>query len=219
MTLFTLMGLMKSLSALGALIPNLSSSMATCVALTSALLVAACVPPAEPETEVQEPEPEKEGAIPWAPGEAPGSAEATTREAPPEPKAEENAPVYYEEDGVKQASSGPSCTGKAPPALRASVDVRAGETKSCSEKIPSAQVGAQGDMKVSVRVARTGQVESVEILSDTLNISEVATCVKETLEKPFTDARPRGGCTVFLLPLHFESAEVEAVDEPDPAGE
>jgi hypothetical protein len=83
-----------------------------------------------------------------------------------EPKKAEPIAVYYEEDGVQQATSGPVCCGKAPPALRASIDVRAQETKDCSAKIPVEKAGANGDMKVSVRIARTGQVESVEILSE-----------------------------------------------------
>jgi len=73
-------------------------------------------------------------------------------------------------------------------------------------------------MKASVRVTRTGQVASVEILSDSLGVPEVTSCVKEMLSNPFTDTPPRGGCTVFVLPLHFESAPVEA-SEADVEGE
>lgn len=183
--------------------------------LETALLVCACVPPASPKSEVQEPAPAPEGAIPWAPGEEPSSAEATTRDVAAEPKQEAPAPVYYEEDGVQETGSGPVCSGKAPPALRALVDARAQETKDCSQKIPLHRAGAGGDMKASVRVTRAGQVESVEILSDSLGVPEVTSCVKEMLGKPFTAAPPRGGCTVFVLPLHFESAPVDASEAPD----
>lgn len=215
----SLMRTMNASTARGVLFSILQPSRAPHVGLMAALLLPACVPPREPTTEVEEPEPREEGAIPWAAGEAPASAEETTREAPPEPKEEQIAPDHYEEDGVEETRAGAACTGKASPALRASLDGRVAETKSCSEKIPANKVGRAGDIKVSLRVARTGQVDSVEVLSDTLNVPEVAQCVQQTLGAPFTDAPPRGGCAVFVLPLHFESAEVVEEAGEGAAGE
>lgn len=196
-------------------IPTLCHRVSAVLALGATLLATGCVPLAAPKTEEQEVTSRPEGAIPWADGEAPVSAEATTRDVAAEPEQEEPATVYYEEDGVQETGSGLVCSGKAPPALRALVDVRAQETKDCSQKIPLEKAGVGGDMKASVRVTRTGQVESVEILSDSLGVPEVASCVKEILRKPFTEAQPRGGCTVFVLPLHFESSPVEASEAPD----
>jgi hypothetical protein len=211
------MHIMKAPTVLSVLLSLLRPSRASCVALAMAVLIPACVPPRQTTATVNEPEPEpeSEGAIPWAPGEAPKSAEETTREAPPEPEEEPIGPVHYEEDGIEETHAGAACTGKAPPALRALLDVRVMETKSCSAKIPAERAGANGDIKVNVRIARTGQVDSVEILSDTLNVPDVAHCVKEVLGAPFTEARPRGGCAVFVLPLHFESAKVQEAQEAE----
>lgn len=179
--------------------------------IAASAILSACVPPALSPAEAKEPEPVAQGAIPWAEGETPSTAQATTRDVAPEPKEEEPTPMFYEDDGVKETSAGPVCSGKAPPALRASVDVRAHDTKDCSEKIPVGKAGASGDMKVSLRVAQSGQVEVVEILTDSLGVPEVTSCVKELFQKTF-EVRPRGGCTIFLLPLHFESAAVEETE-------
>ncbi len=175
----------------------------------------ACAPQSEPAAPVQEPEPIDDGAIPWAPGEEPESTEETTREIEPLPEADDaTPPSHYEDDGVHE-SGAQRCTGKAPPALRALVNERARETGACSKEIPEQRAGAGGDMKVSLKIDTTGAVRSVEFLSDTLQIPAVSQCVDETLKKPFVEAKPRGGCALFVLPLRFESEKVEEPADPE----
>lgn len=187
-----------------------AGSWSQCVTVVLGIACAlGCVPP-EPPPETPPSEPDDPGdGIPWAPGEAPSNASSTTREVTPEPKQEESKHAYYEDDGVSQTSGGPLCTGKATPALRAAVDARTLEVKSCGEKIPVSRGGAQGDLKVNLKVGSDGRVTSVEVLSDSLAIPEVTSCVKEMLQVPFSNAPPRGGCAVFVIPVHFESEKVE----------
>lgn len=177
-----------------------------------------CMPP--PPTEAPPPaaEPPSEGAIPWAPGEEPTSAEATTREVPPEPS--EPAPLPVDDptdvDGVTQASGGPVCTGKTPPSLRATVQGRASKTSACADLIPEARAGAKGRLEFSLRVEASGEVSNFELRSDTLGVVEVRACVEEIFRKPFTETPPLGGCAVFVVPVEMESelAPAEAPQSP-----
>src|SRR5690606_27618469 len=182
-------------------------------------LLQACVPPEPaPETPPSEPEEPHDSGIPWAPGESPSDASSTTREVTPEPQEQESKYAYYKDDGISQTGSGPACTGKAPPALRASVDARTFEVKSCGDKIPVSRGGARGDIKVNLKVGTDGGVLSVDVLSDSLSVPEVTACVAETLKKPFSDAPPRGGCAVFVIPIHFDSEKVEPAPVEGDAG-
>lgn len=207
------LSLMRPMTQLSPRVRRRSPWLSLAIVSVSWLAFVACVPPTESGAPIQEPEPVDDGGIPWAPGEAPENPDDTTREVEsgPEP-VKAPPPGRYEEDGVHEASAA-RCTGKATPALRSLVDVRAQETAACSAKIPQSEAGASGDMKISLKIGTTGEVKAVEVLSDTLKLPEVLACVEETLKKSFTEAKPRGGCALFVLPLHFESEKV--VEETD----
>jgi hypothetical protein len=189
---------------------------------TSTFFLFACVPPAEPESppEKAEPEPAQDGAIPWAPGEAPSDPSASAREVIELNEPQEPSDDRLEEDGIKQVGASPVCTGKAPPSLRAAVQVRSSDTRACYSSLPSEKAGAKGDLKFTLRVGPSGEVEHLELLSDTLGVSEVTKCAENSLKKSFSETPPRGGCTTFVIPIHFESQTVPAESEaPDGAPE
>jgi hypothetical protein len=138
---------------------------------------------------------------------------ATAREVEPEPTREQPPAEYYKEDGIEQSPEGPHCTGKATPALRVEIDLREKATRACYDLVSPERAGASGDINVTVRVSKTGQVAAAEATVDTLGVPAVTNCVLETLKKPFTDTPPRGGCAVFVIPLHLVSEAPPAESE------
>ncbi len=167
-------------------------------------MIPACVPPASSESpEGSAPAPRSsEGGIPWAPGEEPGSPEQSAREIPDQEPREAEAISAGKEDGVLVEGSSGACSGKAPPALRAEVDVRATETRACYDRMPAAKQGASGEVRVNLRVKENGSAEVVKVLADSLKVPAVSSCIIERLEKPFQEA-PLGGCVGFVIPLQL----------------
>lgn len=185
------------------------------------LFLFACAPPPAPAGSQAEakPEPVQEGAIPWAPGEAPTDPKSSAREVTPLSEPAKPTEDRLKEDGVKQTGGSPVCTGKAPPSLRAAVQVRSTDTRACHASLPADQAGTKGELKFSLRIGASGEVEHIELLSDTLGIAQVTQCAENTLKESFSETPPRGGCTTFVIPIHIDSEvvpaeNVEAKDAP-----
>ncbi len=174
------------------------------------LLAGGCLPQnqapaAAPSNEVKVNSP-ADGDIPWATGDKPVDGAATTRSTPdPEPVVEE---VLADRgvDGVKQTQVVHACSGKATPALRAAIQVRAQEVGQCAEKIPAESAEAQGEISIAVRVEKNGMVSTLEVLKDTLAIEKVMQCAQSVLKQTFTE-KPRGGCAIFVVPFILTSQQ------------
>lgn len=166
------------------------------------LFVWACAPPvpAEPPAAVEETAPPEPGVIPWAEGERPVDAAATTREVGEQPgSSDDSIVVSHPDEGIVSSQGGPACKGRATPALRADVQVRASELKQCGAHL-SGEGG--GTLTFSLKVEADGQVGSVTLLSDSLGEAAVETCVQERLSQSF-DVAPSGGCAIFVIPVEF----------------
>ena len=192
------------------------SSFAFLVAISSSLAVACMPPPAETPQEEPKASPEP-GTIPWAEGEEPESGAASAREVGEQPRSQDFADEndFSEQDGgIVQAGNPQSCTGKVPPALRAAVQGRAFETRTCYDKVPQSKAGSNGDVTFNVRVSIDGSVQSASLVEDTFNVPEVTSCIEKIFKKRF-DARPQGGCAMFVIPIHLaaEVTEVQPVEE------
>ena len=206
-TLFLLERFLFSKRAISGAMQSLTSVVA--IAFVSA--TAGCVPPApgadEPPS-VESSAPVDEGGIPWAAGEAPQDASSTTRQAP-DPEPEERVIVDEQgRDGLQLQGAAHACSGKAPPALRAAFQVRAGETRECKKFVSSSAESEGGSLRVSVRIETNGTVSTVKLLEDHLEIPEVTQCVRDIFQESFAD-KPQGGCSVFVVPLEFTGAAVE----------
>lgn len=161
----------------------------------------ACAPTVRPATAESEPGVQDGvGEIPWAEGERPEDAEATTRDVGEQPASQGDPLDIEHPDGGILVSDPSRCTGKAPPGLRADVQVRAKEIQSCAEQLPEGWDKMSGELKFSLRVAVSGEVADVEVLADTLNQPMVSGCARDILSKPF-EVPPIGGCSLFVVPL------------------
>lgn len=185
--------------------------------LPSLALAVACVPPPaespEPEQAAQEPE---EGGIPWAEGERPTDAAATTREVGEQPKDQVIDAGAVQEDGIQQSGGVHACTGKVTPALRSAVNERAAQTGSCYGDLPEDKTSAEGDVKFSLRVKTDGTVASLEVLEDSFGVPSTLECLKGVLSQRFSVA-PRGGCAVFVIPIHLAAEEQNEEDASEEA--
>lgn len=184
------------------------------VFLTTLCLAVGCVPPpAETPKEEAEAPPEP-GTIPWAEGTAPENGAASAREVGEQPRSQDHADendFSAQDGGIVQAGDPQSCTGKVPPALRAAVQVRAADTRACYDQVPESKAGSEGDVKFNIRVSVDGSVQSASLIEDTFHVPEATACIEKILKKRF-DARPQGGCAMFVIPIHLaaEMTEVEA---------
>lgn len=185
--------------------------------LSSLSFAVACVPPAA-ETPASEPAPEEsqEGGIPWAEGERPTDAASTTREVGEQPEDHVIDPGAVQEDGIEQSDAAHACSGKVTPALRSAVNERAAQTGSCYGDLPEDKKRAEGDVKFSLRVKSDGSVASLEVLEDTFGVPDTLECLKGVLKQRFSVA-PRGGCAVFVIPIHLAAEEDSAPEEGDEA--
>lgn len=177
--------------------------------LTVALLLASCAP-TQPSKPTAEPESPSEDGIPWAPGERPESIEETTRDVEPLEEKEESVETAYPTDGITPARSMARCQGREPAALLSALDERVTRLSECRAGIPQG-TSAQGDMIWALRISETGEVVSLALVKDSVELPKVKTCGEKILSQSFSLTPPIGDCVEYNIPLRIE-AKVEPAE-------
>lgn len=184
------------------------------VSLLTLALTLTCCAPAEP-AEAPESEPPPKDGIPWAPGERPESAEATTRDFQPLEEKEEPVDTGYPDDGITPARSTAHCKGTEPAALSSAIDKRASRLSECRSQIPNDEQ-VHGDLIWAIRISETGEVVSLALVKDTVNIPTVKSCGEKLLAQSFAATPPHGGCVEYNIPLRIQT-KTEPASEGSPA--
>jgi hypothetical protein len=174
------------------------------------LALCSCTPqqPAEPAPAESEP---PEDGIPWAPGDRPASAEATTRDFQALEEEDEPGDVAYARDGITPDRSTARCKGTEPAVLAEAIVERATSLSVCQEKIPKGQ-SVEGDLIWALRIDEKGDVVSLALIKDSVRLSAVTACGEQILKKNFSTAPPFGGCVEYNIPLRIQTKT-----EPAPA--
>jgi hypothetical protein len=107
-----------------------------------------------------------------------------------------------------------SCDGALTSALQTELMSRAGEAKSCYDRLLARRRGAEGHMLVRVRVGGTGAICSDKVLEDELHDEQLARCVLAMFEgHAGVLPAPAGGCVEVNVPLSFVRGDAGAGDD------
>lgn len=171
--------------------------------LALALILASCAPARSAEAPAES-EPASEDGIPWAPGERPESTEATTRDVEQLEEKEEPVDTGYPTDGITPARSMAICKGTEPAALLSAIDERVTRLSECRAGIPQG-TSAKGDLIWAIRISETGEVVSLALVKDSLQIPSVKSCGEKILSQSFAATPPIGDCVEYNIPLRVQA--------------
>ena len=111
------------------------------------------------------------------------------------------AEVGYNADGSENTPK--TCQGKPQQELVAAITARAGQARSCYERLLATVPNASGRLLVGMRIEADGQVSRVSMLENTVRDEGLSACVKSKLLRNYPRG-PLGGCAEVNVPIRFE---------------
>jgi TonB family protein len=103
---------------------------------------------------------------------------------------------------VREVQGEWDCAGDlARPALQSVIDSNRAQIRNCYERRLKMNNVLQGDLKLKIKVATSGQVGAAQV-SGSLKDNEVFSCVRSIAQK-WTFPPPQNGCAVVQIPFQF----------------